>query len=108
MADFFEDSEKFAEEEDDIITLFNEETGKEEEFYHIATLDVDDRWFIVMKPAEELPDFEEDEVLIYEIVADEDGNDMFAPIEDEELLNKVFKEFENELKRFAEENGIDA
>lgn len=103
MADFFEDQNNM-EEEDDIITLYNEATDKDEDFYHLATLDVDDRWFIVMKPVEKLPDIEDDEVLIYEIQEDDEGNDVFVSIEDEALLEKVFNEFQKELDAYIEEH----
>ena len=84
MADFFEDHNNM-DEDDDIITLYNEERDQDEDFYHLAKLDVDDRWFVVLKPVEKLPDIEDDEVLIYEVVEGAEG-DVFAAIEDEELL----------------------
>lgn len=102
MANFFEDQNNMN-EDDDIITLYNEATEKDEEFYHLATLDVDKRWFIVMKPVEKLDDIADDEVLIYEIVEDDEGNDSFAPILDEALLQKVFDEFTNELEKYGDE-----
>ena len=101
MADFFEDTNN-VEEDDDIIVLHNEATDKDEEFYHLATLDVDQKWYIVMKPVEKLEDIADDEVLIYEIVEDEDGNDNFAPIEDEDVLEKVFNEFMAEVEKYEE------
>lgn len=105
MAEFFKDNENLEEEDNDIIILHNEVNDTDEEFYHLATLDVDKRWFIIMKPVEKLEDIADDEVLIYEIV-EKDGEDRFEPIEDEELLNKVFKEFEKELeKAVAEEEN---
>lgn len=105
MAEFFKDNENLEEEDNDIIILHNEVNDTDEEFYHLATLDVDKRWFIIMKPVEKLEDIADDEVLIYEIV-EKDGEDRFEPIEDEALLNKVFKEFEKELeKAVAEENN---
>ncbi|MEG2687948.1 MAG: DUF1292 domain-containing protein [Clostridia bacterium] len=103
MADFFDDQNN-SEEEDDIIILHNEIIDKDEEFYHLATLDVDKRWFIVMKPVEKLDDIADDEVLIYEIVEDENGGDDFAPVEDEALLQKVFDEFNRELQEYCDEN----
>ena len=72
MADFFEDQNNM-DEDDDIITLYNEERDVDEDFYHLATLDVDDKWFVVLKPVEKLPDIEEDEVLIYEVQEGDDG-----------------------------------
>ena len=73
MADFFEDQNNM-DEDDDIITLYNEERDCDEDFYHLATLDVDDKWFVVLKPVEKLPDIEEDEVLIYEVQEGDDGD----------------------------------
>lgn len=105
MAEFFKDNENLEEDDNDIIILHNEVNDTDEEFYHLATLDVDKRWFIIMKPVEKLEDIADDEVLIYEIV-EKDGEDRFEPIEDEALLNKVFKEFEKELeKAVAEEEN---
>lgn len=105
MADFFEDQNNM-DEDDDIITLYNEERDQDEDFYHLATLDVDDRWFVVLKPVEKLPDIEDDEVLIYEVVEGAEG-DVFAAIDDEELLQKVFDEFMKEVDALdaEEEDG---
>lgn len=104
MADFFEDNNT-VEDDDDIIVLHNEATDKDEEFYHLATLDVDSKWYVVMKPVEKLDDIADDEVLIYEIVEDKDGNDTFAPIEDEDVLEKVFDEFMAEVEKYENEEG---
>lgn len=82
-------------DEDDIFVLHNEATDKDEEFVRLATLTVDDKWYIVLEPNEEVPDIEEGEVLIYEIVEADNGEDMLAPIEDEKELEKVFQEFLN-------------
>ena len=101
MADFFEDQNNM-EEDDDIITLYNEERDVDEDFYHLATLDVDDKWFVVLKPVEKLPDIEEDEVLIYEVQEGDDG-DIFVAIEDEDLLQKVFDEFMKEMEALDDE-----
>jgi L-rhamnose mutarotase len=104
MADYFKD-QMTANEEDDIIVLYNEATDKDEEFYELATLDVDGKWYIVMKPVEELPDIADDEVLIYEIIEDKEGNSNFAAIEDEEVLQKVFNEFMEMLEEWEEEDN---
>ena len=105
MADYFKDQIGTT-EDDDIIVLYNEETDKDEEFYELATLDVDGKWYIVMKPVEQLPDIADDEVLIYEIIEDKDGNSNFAPIEDDAVLEKVFNEFIAMLEEWdGEENN---
>ena len=104
MADYFKD-QMGTTEDDDIIVLYNEETDKDEEFFELATLDVDGKWYIVMKPVEQLPDIADDEVLIYEIIEDKDGNSNFAPIEDEAVLEKVFNEFIAMLEEWDEEEN---
>lgn len=105
MADYFKD-QMGTTEDDDIIVLYNEETDKDEEFYELATLDVDGKWYIVMKPVEQLPDIADDEVLIYEIIEDKEGNSNFAPIEDDAVLEKVFNEFIAMLEEWdGEENN---
>ncbi len=104
MADFFED-QNTSEDDDDIIVLYNEQTDKDEEFYHLATLDVDNKWYVVMKPVEKLEDIGEDEVLIYEITEDKDGNSSFEAIEDDAILQKVFDEFMAEIDRYDEEEN---
>lgn len=104
MADYFKD-QMGTTEDDDIIILYNEETDKDEEYYELATLDVDGKWYIVMKPVEQLPDIAEDEVLIYEIVEDKEGNSNFAPIEEDSVLEKVFNEFIAMLEEWDEEEN---
>ena len=105
MADYFKD-QMGTTEDDDIIVLYNEETDKDEEFFELATLDVDGKWYIVMKPVEQLPDIADDEVLIYEIIEDKEGNSNFAPIEDDGVLEKVFNEFIAMLEEWdGEENN---
>ena len=85
MADFFEDSENLIDEEDDIITLHNEVSDKDEDFYHLATLDVDKRWFVVFQPVEPLEDIADDEVLIYEIIENENGEDLTARVKHDKI-----------------------
>ena len=106
MADFFEDQENM-DEDDDIIVLYNEERDTDEEFYHLATLDVDEKWYVVLKPVEKLPDIEDDEVLIYEIRESDSGEDIFAAIEDEEVLDKVFNAFVEEVEKYDQEDEAD-
>lgn len=87
-------NEEFDEEmEPEIITLVDLD-GKDVEFYHLATLDHKEDWYIILQPVEPLPDIADDEVLIYKLGVDkEDGTDTFEPVEDEETLQAVFDEY---------------
>lgn len=77
--------------DDEIIVMVDEE-GKEVEFTHIATLDYNDEWYIYVQPVE-LGDMDEDEMFIFKIEEDENGNDLFTPVEDEDLLDKLYQEY---------------
>ncbi len=83
-------------EEMENIVLVDEE-GKEVEFVHLATIDYEDDWFIFVQPVE-LGDLEDDEMFIFKIESDSEGNDIFVPVEDEELIEKVYAEFVKEYE----------
>ncbi|MCQ2603365.1 MAG: DUF1292 domain-containing protein [Clostridia bacterium] len=104
MANFFEDQQNL-EEDDDIIVLYNEATDQDEEFYELAQLDVDKKWYVVLKPVEKLDDIDEDEVLIYEVIDDKDGNSTFQAIEDDKVLQKVFDEFMKMVEEWEKEDA---
>lgn len=80
--------------EESVIVLQNED-GEEIEFHHIATLDYQGEWYIFIQPVE-LGDMEEDEMLIFKIESDENGDDLYVPVEDEETINAVYAEFMKE------------
>lgn len=90
--------------DDEIIVMVDEE-GKEVEFTHIATLDYNDEWYIYVQPVE-LGDMDEDEMFIFKIEEDENGNDLFTPVEDEDLLDKLYQEYlkECDIQDAKEEN----
>lgn len=80
------------EEDNEIITLQDGE-GNDVDFYHVATLDYKNEWYIFLQPVEPNEEIGEDEVLIYKLGTDEDGEDTFIPLESEEELNAVFNEY---------------
>lgn len=95
MADMIEEN---VQDDYDIITLVDMDDN-DVDFYHVATIDYKDKWYIFLQPVEPMEGVADDEVIIYELGVDEDGNDKFISIEDETLLNEVFEEF---LKQEAE------
>lgn len=78
--------------DDEIIELVDDE-GKTEQFYHIATLDYKDEWYVFFSPVEETEEISGDEVVIFKLGTDEEGSDVFLPIEDEKVLNAVYEEY---------------
>ena len=84
--------------DEDLVVLTTDD-GVEHNFYHVATVDYKNEWYVFFQPAEEIPDIDEDEVVIFRLEEDENGEDLFVPIEDENLLNEVYEEY----VRMAEE-----
>ena len=96
MADEKKD-EEFDGEEDDIIVLVDEE-GKETQFEHIATLDYDNEWYILLQPVVLDEDMDEDEVIVFKIGTDSEGNDLFVPVDDEKVLDGVYQVYMEEME----------
>ncbi len=88
--------------DEDLIVL-KDEDGKEIEFVQIATIDFENEWYAFLQPTE-LGDMEEDEMLLFKIETDENGDDFFVPVEDEDLTQKVYDEY---VKEFEEEGFCD-
>ena len=84
-------------DEDDEIVTMTYEDGTTEDFFCIAELDYEGKWYAYLQPVEETDDFAEDEVLIYEIGEDENGDEIFLPVEDDELLDKLVEELNNSV-----------
>ena len=97
MAKDMEDESMLADE--DIIVL-QDEDGKEIEFVQIATLDYKDEWYAFLQPTE-LGDMAEDEMLLFKLESDENGDDYFVPVEDKEITEALYNEY---LKEYALEN----
>lgn len=77
--------------EDEVVELIDEE-GNASSYFHLGTMDYEGEWYVFFQPAEANDEEEEDEVVIFRLGESEEGNELF-PIEDEELLEKVFDEF---------------
>ncbi len=84
-------------DEDDEIVTMTYEDGTTEDFFCIAELDYEGKWYAYLQPVEETDDFADDEVLIYEIGEDENGDEIFLPVEDDELLDKLVEELNNSV-----------
>lgn len=88
-------------EEEDIITLQNEK-NEDVDFYHVATIDYKDNWYIFLEPVEEIEDIGEDEVLIFRLEEGEDGQDNIVPINSEEELQGVYNEYLKEVENIED------
>ena len=79
-------------EREDIIELVDED-GNEVSFEHLMTLEHKSKSYILLVPLDPMEDVAEDEMVILQIETDEDGNDYYASVEDDALVNEVFEEY---------------
>lgn len=79
-------------EDDEIVTLYDDD-DQPVDFYEVACVEYEDEYYVLLEPVEEMEGIEEGEVLIFKLEEQEDGTDMFMPVDDEQLLNAVFDEY---------------
>lgn len=91
MTDDIKVTEAIEEEETFDIVVLNDDEGKEHEFMHLASLEVDGNTYYVLLPVDEAEDEDEDEAeaIILKLGKDENGEDMLFDIEDDEEWEKV-------------------
>ena len=86
-------------DEAEIVEL-TDDNGRTLKFYHIATMDYEDKPYAFFQAAEEIEGVDPDEVVIFE-VSEKDGG--LLPVEDDALLDKIFNAFIEELDAEDEE-----
>lgn len=79
-------------EQDDVVVLLDE-NDNECRFVHLMTLEYEGKSYVVLAPAEEMEDIAQDEAVVLRIDTDDEGNDVYASIEDEDELEKVFERY---------------
>lgn len=82
------------EERDTIVTLIDEENGQEVDFDLLLTFAYEGRRYAALQPIEEVEGVADDEIVLLEIVK-ENGEETYRSIENDILLDEVFKEFQD-------------
>jgi len=80
------------EDEDDIVTLVNEE-GEEIEFVEIAGIAYRGNFYAVLQPVELLEGMGEDEALVFKVTKGTNGEDNFEIEIDETIIKAVYDEY---------------
>ncbi|MCL2062611.1 MAG: DUF1292 domain-containing protein [Firmicutes bacterium] len=76
--------------QDSIITLYDDEE-KPIDFFEIASVEYEEKFYGILQPVEVVEGIGEDEAVIFEYSVDEEGGEkLYKPIFDEKLLEKVF------------------
>ncbi len=79
-------------DEENIVTLLDE-NDRECRFEHLMTLEFEGRDYVVLAPAEEMEDIDEDEAVVLRIEKDAEGNDVYATPTDEDEVERVFERY---------------
>ncbi|HQC54132.1 MAG TPA: DUF1292 domain-containing protein [Clostridia bacterium] len=77
---------------EEVIVLVGDQ-GDELEFIEIAVVELGDKVYICVEPAEPMEGFLDGDLLIFEISLNEEGEEVFLPIQDQEEVDAVFQEF---------------
>ena len=87
------EKEEMTNEEFDNVIVLNDDEGNEVEFEWLDTLEVNDKKYVVVLPAEE----DTDEVVILRLESNEE-EDTFIGLDDEAEINEVFEAFKERNK----------
>lgn len=96
-----ETDEVLEEEADGDVVELESDDGESVKFRHVATIDHENDWYVLFSPVEAIDGVGEDEVVIFKLGADENGGDVFIPVEDDAILDAVYDEY----VRIMEEEG---
>lgn len=91
------------EEEEEVIVLLDESTGEEVEFSLLAMLEVDGKTYAYLEPVEEVEGFEDGDLLINRVEFDENGEELYLPIDDDDEIDKAFEAFD---EMYAKQFGM--
>lgn len=75
---------------EDNIVLYNE-NDEPMEFIQIAVIPIEERTFVILKPAIPMKGIADDEAITFEIKQNDEGHDTLEIVLDEDLIDKVFE-----------------
>lgn len=79
-----------------------DENNKETEFEQVAIIPLDEKIYAILKPVTKIVGVNDDEALVF-VIEEVDDEDCLVIVDDEEVVDKVFKEYYELLKA----EGID-
>ena len=89
--EFMNDGEEYEDEDVEMVTLYDED-GNEIEFELLDIIDYEGESYAVMLP----PDEDEVSIMLLEELNDEE--ETYSPVDDDELLTKIFEIFKEKFK----------
>lgn len=90
---------------DDHIVTLQDENGKDVNFEHLMTLDYQGASYILLEAQQDMEDCLQGESIILKIEKDENGDDIYATIEDEAEYQAVFQKCMDAIEEQDEDGG---
>ena len=85
--------------------VLQDENGKDVPFEHLLTLDYKGESYILLEAQQDMEDCLQGESIILRIEKDENGDDIYATLEDEAEYEEVFQKCLEALDEAEEEGG---
>ncbi len=82
----------FDENNSDNITLYNDK-DEAVEFEQIALIPMDEEVYAILRPVEAIEGVADDEAFVFEIYEDEENGEALKLVEDDNIIDKVFEEY---------------
>ena len=79
-------------EQENVVELVDED-GNSVRFEHLMTLEHEGKPYICLVPLDPMEDVSEDELVILRIEIDDEGNDVYATVDDDAELDAVFEKY---------------
>lgn len=79
-------------DDEEVITLQDEE-GNPIKFVEVACVEYEGAYYILLSPAQEVEGIADDEVIICRLEDQDDDTQLIVPLDNEELMQKVFDEY---------------
>lgn len=84
--------EELYNEEDSIIVLTSQD-GEDIPFSEIAGISLDGNFYVILQPVELFEGMGEDEAIVFKVTRGDDQSDSFTVELDDEVVDRVFKEY---------------
>lgn len=79
--------------ENDGLIVLKSEKGEEIEMREIAGIALEGKFYMILQPVKLLKGMNDDEALVFEVTRLDNGQDSFTIIIDDEIVDKVFLEY---------------
>lgn len=79
--------------ENDNIVVLTDDEGKEVEFEHIDTIEIEDDCYVILLPVED----EEEGVVILKFATDSNGDEILVGVDNDEEAEAVLRQYETML-----------